>query len=38
VNKELALWREGGLIAVEDGAIVIRRPENLRALVAEPIG
>ena len=38
VNKELALWREGGLIAVEDGAIVIRRPDTLRALAAEQIG
>jgi hypothetical protein len=38
VNKELALWRERGLIAVEDGAIVIRRPDTLRALAAEQIG
>lgn len=38
VNKELGLWRERGLIAVEDGVIVICQPENLRALVAEETG
>jgi hypothetical protein len=35
VNKELGLWREQGLIAVEDGMIVICQPEKLQALVAE---
>jgi CRP-like cAMP-binding protein len=38
VNRELGHWRERGLIAVEDGVIVIHRPENLRALVAEEFG
>ncbi len=38
VNKELGLWRERGLIAVEDGMIVICRPESLKALVAEETG
>ena len=38
VNKELGLWREQGLIAVEDGMIVICRPNRLRALLAEETG
>jgi len=38
VNKELGLWREQGLIAVEDGMIVICRPDRLRALLAEETG
>ena len=38
VNKELGVWREGGLIAVEEGMIVICRPDSLRALLAEEMG
>jgi hypothetical protein len=38
VNKELGLWREGGIIAVEDGMIVICQPDRLRALLAEEMG
>jgi CRP/FNR family transcriptional regulator, cyclic AMP receptor protein len=37
VNKELALWRERGLIALEDGMIVIRRPDKLKTLLEEEI-
>jgi CRP/FNR family transcriptional regulator, cyclic AMP receptor protein len=35
VNKELGLWRERGVIAVEDGMILICEPEALKAMVAE---
>jgi CRP/FNR family transcriptional regulator, cyclic AMP receptor protein len=38
VNKELGLWREQGLITVEDGMIVICQPEKLQALVAAETG
>jgi len=38
VNKELGLWREQGLIAVEDGVIVVCQPDRLRALLAEETG
>ncbi len=38
VNKELGLWRERGLVAMEEGMILICRPESLRALVAEEMG
>ena len=38
VNKELGLWRGRGLIAIEDGMIVICRPDSLRALLAEETG
>jgi len=38
VNKELGLWREQGLIAVEDGVIVVCQPDRLRALLAEEMG
>jgi CRP/FNR family transcriptional regulator, cyclic AMP receptor protein len=38
VNKQLALWRERSLIAIEDGMIVIRQPDRLKALVAEEMG
>ena len=32
VNKELSLWREQGLIAIEDGMIVLCRPDQLKAV------
>ena len=35
VNKELGIWRERGVIAVEDGMIVICQPESLKTLIAE---
>jgi len=38
VNKELGLWRERSLIVVEDGMIIICRPDGLRALLAEEMG
>ena len=38
VNKELGLWRERGLIAIEDGMIIIYRPDSLKALLAEQTG
>lgn len=38
VNKELGIWRERGLVAVEDGMIIICRPDSLRALIAEEMG
>ena len=37
VNKELGIWRERGLIAMEEGMIVVR-PDRLKALVAEETG
>ncbi len=33
VNKQFALWRDGGLIAIEKGSIIINSPDDLRALV-----
>ena len=38
VNRELGLWRDQGLIAVEDGVIVVCQPNRLRALLAEETG
>jgi CRP/FNR family transcriptional regulator, cyclic AMP receptor protein len=35
VNKELGVWREQGLIAVEDGMIVIRQPSGLKTVLSE---
>jgi CRP/FNR family cyclic AMP-dependent transcriptional regulator len=35
VNKELAHWREQGLLIVEDGTITIFRPSELKTLVAD---
>jgi CRP-like cAMP-binding protein len=35
VNKELSLWRERGLIAIEDGMIVLCRPDLLKAVLEE---
>jgi CRP/FNR family transcriptional regulator, cyclic AMP receptor protein len=35
VNKELSLWREKGLIAIEDGMIVLCRPDLLKAVLEE---
>lgn len=36
VNRELSLLREEGVIAMEDGMIVICKPERLKALQKEP--
>ena len=33
VNKQLRLWHEAGILAEDDGQLVLRRPEALRALV-----
>ncbi len=33
VNKQLRLWREDGVVKVEAGCLVLRRPQALRALV-----
>lgn len=33
VNKQLGAWREGGVIAMDDGFIVLRRRDELEALV-----
>ena len=35
VNKQLGAWREDGVIAMEDGFIVLRRRAELEALVEE---
>jgi hypothetical protein len=32
VNKQLRLWREDGIIDIEEGFIVLRRPAELRTL------
>ena len=33
VNKQLGAWREGGVIGMDDGFIVLRRRDELEALV-----
>ncbi len=33
VNKQLAIWRDSGVLAIEDGRIIVRRSEDLEALV-----
>ena len=33
VNKQLRLWHEAGVLGEEDGDMVVRRPEALRALI-----
>jgi CRP-like cAMP-binding protein len=35
VNRELSLLREEGVIAIDDGMIVICNPDRLRALQKE---
>jgi CRP/FNR family transcriptional regulator len=35
VNKELGLWRERGLIAIDDGMIVLRDRARLTQIAAE---
>jgi CRP/FNR family cyclic AMP-dependent transcriptional regulator len=35
VNQALSLWRERGLIAVEDGYLIICQPDRLKALLAK---
>ena len=34
VNKQLRLWREQGLVDLEDGFVVLRRPVALRDLTS----
>jgi len=34
VNKQLRQWREAGVLGEEDGDMVVRQPEALRALIA----
>ena len=33
VNKQLRVWRESGVIDLEDGLIVLRRPAGLQRLI-----
>jgi CRP-like cAMP-binding protein len=33
VNKQLAIWRDSGVLSIEDGRIIVRRSEDLQALV-----
>ncbi len=33
VNKQLRVWREGGVVEMECGYLVVRRPQELRALL-----
>jgi len=33
VNKQLRVWREDGVLSLDAGYVVLRRPAELRALV-----
>ena len=33
VNKQLKVWRDDGVVDLDDGYLILRRPEELRALV-----
>ncbi len=33
VNKQLRIWREDGVVTIDDGYLVLRRPTELQALV-----
>ncbi len=36
INKQLRNWQHDGLIAIDDGAIVIRDPDQLRRIIETP--